>query len=92
VPRNQKKASRLWNEWQGAFSRATVCSARVQDQKIRDGVRDILDMAHSLVIPLRRKGNDLEESRDESEDIREKLYDSFKRLNHRVGECLRELY
>jgi hypothetical protein len=92
VVRDQKKASRLWKEWQGALSRGTVCSARVQDPQVRERMKDILEMAHSLVIPIRRKSDDLEEAREETEEMREKLYEKFKQLNQRIGECLLELY
>lgn len=92
VERDKKKSSRLWKEWQDALSVATVCSARVQEPQIREGVEGILKMAGSLVIPLRRKGSDLDQAREDAEDVRETLDDNFKRVNERIGERLRELY
>jgi hypothetical protein len=90
--RDKQKSSRLWNEWQDAFSMVTVYSVRVQDPEVRQAVDGILKMASSLVLPLRRKGDDLEESREETEELRDSLMKSFERLNQRIGECLRDLY
>ena len=92
VERDQEKSSRLWKEWQDNLAMATVYSVRVQDLEVRQAVDGILKMASSLVLPLRRKGDDLEESREEAEDLRDSLIKSFERLNQRIGECLRELY
>ena len=92
VERDKEKSSRLWKEWQDSLAMATVCSARVQDPEVRQAVDGILKMASSLVLPLRRKGDDLEESREEAEDLRDSLIKSFERLNQRIGECLMELY
>ena len=92
VERDKEKSSRLWKDWQDALSLATVCSARVQDPQIREAGGGILKMAGSLVIPLRRKGNDLDQSRDDVEELRETLIENFEQVNERIGERLRGLY
>jgi hypothetical protein len=92
VERDKEKSSRLWKEWQDALSLATVCRARVQDPQIREGVGEILKMASSLMIPLRRKGSDLDQSREDAEELRETLIESFDRINERIGERLHKLY
>jgi hypothetical protein len=92
VERDKSKSSLLWKEWQDGLSVATVCSARVEDPEVRQAVDGILKMASSLVIPLRRKGDDLDDSREEAEELRETLIKRFDHLNQRIGECLRALY
>jgi hypothetical protein len=92
MERDMEKSGRLWKEWQDALSVAMVCSARVVDPRIREAVGVILNMASALVIPLRKKGSDLDQSREDAEDLREALDESFKRVNQCIGERLRELY
>ena len=71
---------------------ATVCSARVRDTAVREAAGGILKMAFSLATPLRRKGSDLDQSRENAEDIREELIAGFDRVNDMIGELLRDLY
>jgi hypothetical protein len=92
VERDKKKFSRLWREWQDAYAMATVCSARVRDTAVREAAGGILKMAFSLATPLRRKGSDLDQSRENAEDIREELIAGFDRVNDMIGELLRDLY
>jgi hypothetical protein len=92
VERDSKKFHRWWREWQDTFSLATVLSARVQDPAIKEAVGEIRKTTLGLVTPLRRKGSDLDQSREDAEQLREDLMDNFEELNRRSGERLCELY
>ncbi|MBV8487042.1 MAG: hypothetical protein JO161_02070 [Planctomycetaceae bacterium] len=92
VERDLGKSRRLWKEWQDSLAVATIYSARVEDGSVREAVSEVLKMASELVIPLSRKGSDLETARDEAEALRDELVTQFNMLNQRIGECLRKLY
>jgi hypothetical protein len=92
VERDRKKFNRWWREWQDTPSLATVLSARVQDPAIKEAVCKIRKTTLGLVTPLRRKESDLDQSREDAEQLREDLMDNFEELNRCIGERLCELY
>jgi hypothetical protein len=63
--------------WQDTLSLATVLSARVQDPAIKEAVGEIRKTTLGLVTPLRRKGSDLDQSREDAKQLREDLMDNW---------------
>jgi hypothetical protein len=92
VERDRKKSGRIWRVWQDAYATSMVCAARARDAEIRQAVGDILQMALSLATPLKRQGSDLDQARENAEDMREKLMETFERVNQCFGDRLRALY